>query len=73
MMTFGLMLLTILVLVIVTSPDIAVIPITITAVCIGSLGPVVFYPMSFTLWQAMDLVMRRPTAGEIAGEGDASL
>lgn len=73
MITFGLMLLTILALVIATSPDIAVVPITITAVCIGLLGPVAFYPVSFTLWQAMDLVMRRPTPGEMAGEGDASL
>ena len=72
-MTFGLMLLTILVLVIVTSPDIAVLPITITAICIGLLGPVVFYPVSFTLWQAIDLVMRRPTPGELAGESDAVL
>ncbi|HUF98425.1 MAG TPA: DUF983 domain-containing protein [Ilumatobacter sp.] len=66
-LTFGLMLMTILVLVVATSPDIAVWPITITAVCIGLLGPVLFYPASFTLWQAIDLVMRRPTAAERAG------
>lgn len=66
MLTFGVMLLTILGLVVATSPDIPVLPITIAAVCIGLVGPVLFYPVSFTLWQAIDLLMRRPTAEERA-------
>ena len=33
----------------------------------GALGPALLYPVSFTLWQAIDLWMRPPTAGELAG------
>jgi uncharacterized protein (DUF983 family) len=40
---------------------------------IALIGPALFYPVSFTLWQAVDLWMRRPTSEELAGEGDATL
>ena len=59
-LTFGTILVTILLLTIVTAT-------------LGLIGPAVFYPISFTLWQAIDLWMRRPTAAELAGEGDATL
>ena len=40
---------------------------------VGLLGPALFYPVSFTLWQAVDLWMRRPTEAELAGIADATL
>lgn len=43
------------------------------AAAVALIGPLVFYPVSFTLWQAIDLWMRPPTAAELAGEGDAHL
>ena len=63
-LTFGTILVTILLLVAFTAPDVPIGLVT---------GPAVFYPISFTLWQAIDLWMRRPTAAELAGEGDATL
>jgi hypothetical protein len=40
---------------------------------IALIGPALFYPLSFTLWQAIDLLMRPPTPAELAGTGDAKL
>ena len=72
-LTFGSLLLTLLVMIVVTAPDIPVLGIMLAVGAVGVLGPAIFYPVSFTLWQAVDLWMRRPTAAELAGEGDATL
>ena len=40
---------------------------------VALIGPLLFYPLSFTLWQAIDLWMRPPTRAELAGEADATL
>jgi len=72
-LTFGTILLTILVLVAVTAPDVPIGTLTAVTAAIGIIGPALFYPISFTLWQAVDLWMRRPTVQELAGEGDATL
>jgi uncharacterized protein (DUF983 family) len=73
MLTFSTILLTILVAVIATLPDVQVWWVVGPACAAALLGPLVFYPVSFTLWQAIDLWMRPPTAGELAGAGDARL
>lgn len=72
-LTFLAILVTILVLVAVTYPDIPAVAIVIAASAVALVGPAIFYPVSFTLWQAVDLWMRRPTKQELAGEGDARL
>ena len=72
-LTFGTILVTILLLVAFTAPDVPIGLVTIVTATLGLIGPAVFYPISFTLWQAIDLWMRRPTAAELAGEGDATL
>lgn len=72
-LTFGTMLLAIAVLVAITAPDVPVATVTIVVVGFGLVGPALFYPVSFTLWQAIDLWMRRPTPAELAGDGDATL
>ncbi len=72
-LTFGSILVTILILVAITAPDVPIGTLTIVTAGIGIVGPALFYPVSFTLWQAVDLWMRRPTAEELAGEGDARL
>ena len=72
-LTFGSILLAILVLVWVTAPDVPIGLVTIATATIGIVGPALFYPVSFTLWQAVDLWMRGPTPQELAGEGDATL
>ena len=72
-LTFGSLLLTVLVMVSLTAPDVPVLGVMLAAGAVGLFGPAIFYPVSFTLWQAIDLWMRRPTAAELAGEGDATL
>lgn len=72
-MTFGLILTTIAVMIGVTAPDV---PILLTAGTVGAIalfGPLVLYPVSYTVWQAVDLLMRGPTDDELAGLADASL
>lgn len=60
-------------LVALTAPDVPVVGTVIAAGAVGLLGPALFYPVSFTLWQAIDLWMRPPTAAELRGESDATL
>ena len=72
-LTFGSILSTIAVLVALTAPDVPIGTVTLVTAAIGIVGPALFYPVSFTLWQAIDLSMRRPTPRELAGEGDATL
>ena len=40
---------------------------------VALIGPALFYPVSFTLWQAIDLSMRPPRPAELAGTADARL
>ena len=72
-LTFLTILISILVAVLATWPDV---PTTLLIVIIGSmavLGPGLWYPVSFSLWQAVDLSMRPPDDDELAGHGDADL
>lgn len=49
-----------------TAPDFAVIPIMV-GLAVGALVvPIVLYPVTYTLWQAVDLAMRPPGVEEIA-------
>ena len=72
-LTFTAILITIAVAVIVTLPDVSVWWVVGPAATVAIVGPALFYPVSFTLWQAIDLWMRPPTPGELAGTGDARL
>lgn len=66
-------LVTTLVAVLISLPGLEVMWVVGPAAAVALLGPIVFYPISFTLWQAIDLWMRRPTPEELAGERDATL
>lgn len=72
-LTFLGVLITVLILVVLTAPDVPAVGVTVGAATVALLGPALFYPVSFTLWQAVDMWMRRPTAEELAGEADATL
>jgi Uncharacterized protein conserved in bacteria len=72
-LTFLSILISILVLVALTAPDVPTLGIVLVTGAIALLGPAIFYPLSFTVWQAVDLWMRRPTDAELRGEGDARL
>lgn len=60
MVTFGLIVVGVTAGVIATSPDFAVRQIVIALVVGAVVVPVLFYPVSYTLWQAIDLAMRPP-------------
>jgi uncharacterized protein (DUF983 family) len=66
-------LVTTLVAVLISLPGLEVMWVVGPAAAVALIGPIVFYPISFTLWQAVDLWMRRPTAAELAGESEARL
>ena len=72
-LTFLSVLVAILVAVLVTLPDIPTVPVVIIVSAVALLGPVIWYPISFTLWQAVDLFMRTPDADELAGRIDGQL
>src|SRR3954451_6935087 len=63
---FGLMLVSIVVGILVTYPDVPFLPLAGTAVAIALFVPVVFYPFSRTLWTAVDLWMTPPTEADFA-------
>ena len=52
---------------ILTAPDFAVAQIIVGLVVGALVVPVVLYPVTYTLWQAVDLAMRQPDAEELAG------
>ncbi len=41
-----------------TWPEVRVLPTTVVFLVVGAVLPVVLYPMSYTMWQAVDLLMR---------------
>jgi hypothetical protein len=43
-----------------TWPTVAVAPMLVVFLLAGLILPIVLYPMSYTIWQALDLVMRPP-------------
>jgi hypothetical protein len=48
----------------VTAPDVAVVPLLLILAACAVVMPVVVYPVSYTLWQAVDLAMRPPGPGD---------
>jgi hypothetical protein len=64
--TFGLLGIVLLVGSIATYPDIEVIPIVVVAIVVTVCVPILFYPLSYTLWAAVDLLMRPLEPAEVA-------
>ncbi len=65
--TFGAMLIALAVGVILTAPDIAVVPMLAVGLTIAILGPIVVHPFSWTIWTAVDLMMQPLEPGEAPG------
>lgn len=72
-LTGGFILLTIAILILATAPDVPVFGVTVACIAVAAIGPALFYPFSFSLWQAIDLSMRKPTDEELAGTSDGRL
>ena len=47
-----------------TWPDIAVVPLLLILGAVALVLPVVVYPVSYTVWQAVDLAMHPPEPGD---------
>jgi uncharacterized protein (DUF983 family) len=62
--TFGAVVLGVGAGLILTAPNFAVVEIIVGLVAIAVVLPIVIYPCSYSLWQALDLAMRPPQAGD---------
>lgn len=49
-----------------TSPDIPVVPLVVALGLVAIILPIVLYPVSYTLWQAIDLTMHPPDSSDPA-------
>jgi uncharacterized protein (DUF983 family) len=67
--TFGALLVTLVVGFIVTAPDIATVPLLAIGLAIAAVLPIAFYPFSKTVWTAIDLAMTPLEPGEAPGLG----
>jgi uncharacterized protein (DUF983 family) len=63
--TFGLVIVALAVSVGVTLPDVPVPTILIGLLVTALVVPVIVYPVSYTLWQAIDLAMRAPSDADL--------
>lgn len=62
--TFGLMLIVIVVGLVVTYPGVPALRLGIAAGAVAVVVPIAFYPLSWTVWAAIDLAMRPVEAGD---------
>ena len=65
-LTFGTMLVTMGIGVALSYPDVAVLPIFAIVVAIAVVMPFVIFPMTYSIWLAVDLFMRAPEPEELA-------
>jgi uncharacterized protein (DUF983 family) len=64
--TFGVVALVLIVGIVASYPDIAMVPILAVALPLAVIVPIVFYPFSYTLWAVIDLRMHPLEAAEVA-------
>lgn len=65
-LTFGTMLIAMGIGVIFSYPDVAVVPILGIIIAVAVVMPVVIFPMTYSMWLAVDLFMRKPEPEELA-------
>ena len=66
LVAIGIWLVVLIVGIVVTLPDVPVVPLMLATVAIAVLVPVLFYPFSSTLWAAVDLAMHPLDAAAVA-------
>jgi uncharacterized protein (DUF983 family) len=64
--TFGLIFGVLVVMTVITYPELPVAPLVAVLLGIAVVVPLVIHPISYTLWLAIDLAMRPPSAAELA-------
>jgi hypothetical protein len=70
-LTFGVILVVLVVGMIVTYPDIAVVPIVTACVVVAVVVPVLAFPFTHTIWGAIDLAMHPLQPDEVADAAGA--
>lgn len=63
--SFGILLGSLVVSFVVTFPDLPVVPLMIGHVLLATITPILFFPISRTLWTAVDIAMRPLEAHEV--------
>lgn len=71
LLILGLLVVAMVVGIVLTVPDIAVAPLVIGLGVAAVVGPIVSYPFGYTIWMAIDLAARRPSADELAANAAA--
>lgn len=64
--TFATVIVAMVVGIVLTMPDIAVLPLVLGLIGVAIVLPLLVYPISHTIWQAVDLFMRPPGPGDDA-------
>jgi len=64
--TFGLLAVVIVVSLVLSYPDVALVPTLVAGMAVAVVVPVVGYPFSYTIWAAIDLTMRPLEPAEVA-------
>ena len=70
MLTFGILVVVSAISVISTYPDVAVAPLIISLGAAAVIMPIVFYPFTYTIWFAVELLMEPPSPAEIAAAAE---
>jgi len=65
--SFGVLLVVLVIGIVATAPDIAVGPLVVTAGATAVLTPLLAFPFTRTLWTAIDIAMRPLEPGELRG------
>lgn len=63
--SFGSLLVVLLVFSVATWPELAVVPMLVAAITVGVVTPLLFFPSSKTLWLAIDLMLNPLRPGEV--------
>jgi hypothetical protein len=71
LLILGLVVIAMVVGIVLTVPDIAVAPLVTGLAIVAVIGPIVSYPFGYTIWMAIDLATRRPSAEELAANAAA--
>ena len=65
-LTFGAILAVVVIGIVATYPDIAVVPVVLACIAVAVLVPLLVYPFTSTIWAAIDLAMHPLQPAEVA-------
>jgi len=70
MLTFGTLVVVSVISVVSTYPDVAVAPLIISLSAAAIVMPILFYPFTYTIWFAVELLMEPPSSADVAAAAD---